>query len=634
MDEQAARLTSFRACGGALTPEQTGLLERLLATLTPDQLLWLSGFLAGVYRGTGASVSGEPASPAPTAAPDPSAAAAPEVTLLYGSQTGNAAWLAAEHAGRLKRQGIRAARRCMSEYPAGELARAKNLLVLISTHGEGDPPDAASALWQLIFSERAPQLPELRYSVLALGDITYDEHFCTAGRRIDERLEELGATRLFPRADCDVDFEEPAEEWFGGVTRALLGQRGAAPGQPAPAHVPDAPAPADTTAAAAPSPAARRAARPSYSRKNPFPAEVLENRDLNGPGAVRETRHLSLSLTGSGLKFEPGDSMGVYPTNHPRLVDELLEELGYSGEEPVAAGGERCSLRDALTEHCEITVLSRPLVEHVAGFAEHPLSEVLAGRQCDGPADYMKGRDLLDVLRDVRPEHIPAQELVSALRRLPARLYSIASSQKAHPDEAHLTITAVRYQAHGRDRYGVCSVQCAERVRPGERLPIYVNSNPYFRMPPDPDTPIIMIGPGAGVAPFRAFLEEREAAGAKGRTWLFFGARHARSDFLYQADWQRWQQSGVLTRMDVAFSRDTPQKVYVQHRMCEHAKDLFAWLEEGAYFYVCGDERRMAPDVHRTLLEIVEQQGSLARAQAEAYVADLQRERRYQRDVY
>ncbi len=558
-----------------------------------------------------------------------------QITLLEGSQTGNATWLAGLYAARLEEHGYRVTCCSMSQFPDVDLTRADTLLVLIGTFVNGEPPDSAAPFCRFLLEGDPPSLQGLRYSVLALGDTTYKDCFCTIGRRLDARLERLGAERFYPRVECDVDFEETADAWFEGVLDVLLNR----PHSEQPAedgkHV-DSPAgtgvPVSIRAAtiATQAATAKQATSGGYSRKNPFPAKVLENRNLNGPGSDRETRHLRLSLEDSGFAFEPGDSLGIYPTNHPRLVEELIGELGYDGDERVVVGQERHTLRDALSRHCEITVATGGLAEQFREWSKAGQSGVPE----TGQPRSMAGRDLLDLVRDFSLRGIPAQQLVSALRRLPARLYSFANCPRAHPDEAHVTISALRYRSGGRDRYGVCSVECAERIQPGDRLPVYVNANPYFRLPADPSTPVIMVGPGTGCAPFRAFLQQREQCGAKGNNWFFFGVRRQATDFLYRDDWHAWQRRGLLTRLDVAFSRDTPQKAYVQHLMNEHGKELFAWLEQGAHLYVAGDEKRMAPAVHQTLLEIVRREGGRDQGQAEDYVNNLQRDRRYQRDLY
>jgi sulfite reductase (NADPH) flavoprotein alpha-component len=460
-------------------------------------------------------------------------------------------------------------------------------------------------------------LDELRYSVLALGDTSY-EFFCQTGKDFDKRLEELGGKRLTPRVDCDVDFDEAAAEWMKDVLAelsqvsapAISGLAGAEVGVETPSE---------------------------YSRTNPFQAEVLENLNLNGRGSDRETRHLEISLEGSNLQYEPGDCLGIYPENHPRLVEELIEAMGWKAEElvPINKNGEERPLREALSRNFEITVLTKPLLEQASKFAQgSALAELLAVGKEQELRAYIGDRDLLDLIQDYTLKGIDAKDFVSILRKLPARLYSIASSAKAYPDEVHLTIRKVEYEVHGRNRYGVCSTQTAERLQPGDTLPVYIHHNPNFKMPQNSDTPMIMIGPGTGVAPFRAFLGEREETGAEGKNWLFYGDQHFTTDFLYQLDWQRWLKDGILTRMDVAFSRDTEKKVYVQHRMMENSKDLYQWMEDGASVYVCGDESKMAHDVHAALLKILEQEGGMSADAAAEYLTRMTQEKRYQRDVY
>ncbi len=374
-----------------------------------------------------------------------------------------------------------------------------------------------------------------------------------------------------------------------------------------------------------------------YSRTNPFYAEVLENINLNGRGSNKETRHIELSLEGSGLQYEPGDALGIYPENDPGLVQLILDELNWDPEEIVTINkqGDVLSLKDALTKHFEITVLTKPLLEQALKLSNHEsLRKLLSAGNEAELREYVHGRDLLDLIQDFGPWGVSAQELISILRKMPGRLYSIASSYAASEDEVHLTIGTVRYEAHGRKRKGVCSTLCAERLEPGDTLPIYIQKNPNFKLPGNPDTPIIMVGPGTGIAPFRAFMQEREEQEAQGKSWLFFGDQHFVTDFLYQTEWQQWLKDGVLTKMDVAFSRDTDQKVYVQHRMREHSQELYSWIQEGAVIYICGDEKHMAHDVHETLINIIEQEGKMNREQAEQYLSEMQQQKRYQRDVY
>ncbi|RXT07894.1 assimilatory sulfite reductase (NADPH) flavoprotein subunit [Ammoniphilus sp. CFH 90114] len=596
--------------------EQAELLNRLLPTLTPSQKVWLSGFLAAsqvttAIESTEAQVSQTQAS-AP-AAPQP---ISKEVAILYGSQSGNAQRLGVKAGKSLEGRGYQVTVSSMSDFKPNNLKKLSNLLVFVSTHGEGEPPDNALSFHEFLHSKRAPKLEGLRFSVLALGDSSY-EFFCKTGIDFDQRLEELGGERLFPRVDCDVDYDEPAAEWFEGVL-SRLGEGSVS-------------MPTGTSATAA------QVKESVYSRTNPFYAEVLENINLNGRGSNKETRHLEISLEGSGLSFEPGDSLGIYPENDPVLVDQLLEELKWDPQGTVTVNkqGEIRALKEALTSHFEITVLTKPLLQQAASFlSKDEAKELIAAGNEDKLKAYLQGRDLLDLIRDYGPWKGSAQDFISVLRKIPPRLYSIASSLAANPDEVHLTMGAVRYDAHGRERKGVCSIYCAERLQPGDKVSIYLQQNQNFKLPANPDTPIIMVGPGTGVAPFRSFMQEREESGAEGKSWMFFGDQHFVTDFLYQTEWQKWIKNGVLTKMDVAFSRDRDEKVYVQHRMLENSKELFAWLQEGAVVYICGDEKNMARDVHNTLVEIIEKEGGISREQAEAYLADMQQQKRYQRDVY
>ncbi|WP_135555085.1 assimilatory sulfite reductase (NADPH) flavoprotein subunit [Paenibacillus cymbidii] len=606
--------------------EQADLLNRLLPELTEAQRMWLCGYLAAWSGSSASAETGAASLSAAALAVAPSPAAAPavasvpqEATILFGSQTGNSQRLAKELKRKLDEQGVQTTLSSMSDYKPANLKKTRNLLIVVSTHGEGDPPDNALTFHEFVLGKRAPQLEDFRFSVLALGDSSY-EFFCKTGKDFDQRLEELGGKRLAPRVDCDVDYDEPAAAWIASVVDAFRATGGA-------------------TASAAPAAAAvgTAAATSAYSRSNPFYAEVLANVDLNGRGSQRETRHLELSLEGSGLSFEPGDCLGIYPENHPELVDRLIAAMGWQAETPVVANknGDKASLREALLRHYEITVLTKPLLEQAAKLGGgDALRDLLQPEREHELRAYLKGRDLLDLAQDFGPWQVAAADFVAILRKLPARLYSIASSSKANPDEVHVTIRAVRYEANGRERFGVCSVHSAERLLEGDKIAVYINENPNFKLPADPEAPIIMIGPGTGVAPFRSFLQEREETGAAGKSWLFYGDQHFLTDFLYQIEWQKWLKEGTLTRMDVAFSRDTDRKVYVQHRMLEKSRELYEWLQQGAYVYVCGDEKHMAHDVHATLGQILQSEGGLSAEQAAAYLTDLQQQKRYQRDVY
>jgi len=581
--------------------KQSALLNELLESLTPTQKIWLSGFFACSATETKTRPVAQNRSK--------------EVTILYGSQTGNSQGLAKKAGKALEEKGYQVHIEAMNDFKANQLKKVRNLLIIISTHGEGDPPDNAVLFHEYLHGKRAPKLDGLSYSVLALGDSSY-EYFCQVGKEFDKRLEELGGVRLYPRFDCDVDFEEPASEWLEGVIHSLEEQEGMA----------------EEVQHSLP---LQEQAVSSYSRSHPYQAEVLENINLNGRGSAKETRHLELSLAGSGLTYQPGDSLGIFPKNDPALVAELIEELKWSPEEsvPIQKQGDRVSLREALTSYYEITVLTKPLLQKVVELTQNEALATLLSNEKDWKA-YLKGRDLLDLVRDVGCWGDTAEEFVSILRKIPPRLYSIASSVKAYPDEVHLTVGTVRYTDHERERKGVCSCYLAERLELGEKVSVFVQENDNFRLPKDPQVPIIMIGPGTGVAPYRAFLQEREELGYDGKAWLFFGDQHFMTDFLYQTEWNQWLRNGILTRLTVAFSRDQEEKVYVQHRMLEESKEIFSWLEEGAVVYICGDEKKMAKDVHQALIEIIAQEGAYSREEAEAYLADMQKQRRYQRDVY
>lgn len=593
------------------TDEQVDLLNKILPTLSNTQQIWLSGYLTG-YQSQSADV--------PTVAQQQitSEKKVIELTVLYGSQTGNCQNLAEGFAGKLKDGGFKVNIASMNEFKPNQLKKLSHLLIVVSTQGEGDPPDNAIGFHEFLYSKRAPKLTDLNYSVLSLGDSSYDL-FCYTGKQFDERLAELGANRIIPRVDCDLDYDEPAEQWYESVFHALQEESGT-----------------DATTAAVQSSELAQGEK-VFSRTNPFYAEVYENINLNGRGSNKETRHLELSLEGSNLTFEPGDSIGIYPQNERHLAEKVIELLQLKEDEQVEVNKNvgHVSFVDALTHHVEITVLSKSLLEKLLPYTkDQAFSELVQSEDAEKLKEYIHGRDLVDLLSDFSSWTLTATDLITVLRKLPARLYSIASSYEANPDEVHLTIGKVNYEAHGRERNGVCSVQIAERVEPGDTLPIYVHKNPNFRLPEDDEAPIIMIGPGTGVAPFRAFVEHLDTIGSERKTWLFFGDQHYVTDFLYQTDWQGWLKNGSLTKLNVAFSRDQEEKDYVQHHLEKHAKDVYEWLEEGAHIYICGDEKHMAQDVHQTLLQIIQTEGQLSEDDAKTYVTHLQNQKRYQRDVY
>jgi sulfite reductase (NADPH) flavoprotein alpha-component len=594
-----------------LSREQAEQLSRLVADLRNDQLNWLSGYLAGL---SAAGAAAAPAAAQARAADE--AAEAPELTILVGSQTGNAEEIAQQAASRAESRGFRARVVDMGDVRKPQLKAAERLMVVVSTHGEGDPPDNALELHELIGSKKAPALKDTRFSVLALGDTSY-EHFCQTGRDFDARLETLGARRVHPRTDCDVDYEDAAEAWVEATLDAFAAESDGPPSNVV------AFGPVDTGSG-----------EQTYSRKNPFPASLIENLVLNGRGSSKETRHIEISLEDSGLGWEPGDALAVLPTNRPRDVEDVLAALGLSGEEVVSGPRGEIALREALAHDFEITTLTRPFLEAWSQLADSAqLEQLVSGRGTQPLREWMWGRQIIDVLQGWPVPGLDAQAFVDRLRRLPPRLYSIASSHAANPDEVHLTVAAVRYQSHGRAREGVASTWLADRVDDDTTVPVYIDRNKHFKLPGD-DTPIVMIGPGTGVAPFRAFLEEREIRGARGQNWLFFGDQHFHTDFLYQREWLKWREQGLLERIDVAFSRDQAEKVYVQDRIRENGAELHRWIADGAHVYVCGDAERMAPDVHQALIDVLAEHGGLSADEASAWLGQLQKDKRYQRDVY
>lgn len=590
-----------------LNGDQAQRLNDILGGMDRDQMTWLSGYLAGLNASGGQLSAASPAGAPQTAS------ALPEITVLYGSQTGNAEGVAEQARDRAKAHGFNVRLLDMADATKKDLKDPTNLVVVVSTQGEGDPPDTAIGFYELINGRKAPKLDGHRFAVLGLGDSSYDQ-FCQMGKEFDARLAELGAERISDRIDCDVDYEEPAEAWIETVLSRYAELSGA------------------TTAAAEQGSPAASTGESQWSKKNPFYAEILDTVVLNDDGSSKETRHIELSLEDSGLVYEPGDALGVVPQNDPDYVDELLEKLRISHDTELDTGSK---VRDALLAEFEVTTLTRPFLEKWAELSDDAeLRRILSDEARDEFKNWVYGRHIIDVIEQFPVDNLDAATFTQALRKLPPRLYSIASSYNAEPDEVHLTVGVVRYEAHGRARNGVTTGYLSEHVQPGDRIPIYVDRNKNFKLPHDHSTPMIMVGPGTGVAPFRAFMQERDDAGADGDNWLFFGDQHFHTDFLYQAEWLNWREKGLLTRLDVAFSRDQAEKVYVQDRMREKGAELYAWLERGAHFYVCGDGERMAADVHQALLDIAREHGGLDEDAAAQYVRDLQQSKRYQRDVY
>lgn len=597
-----------------LNAQQAAQLTSLIQNLSPTQATWISGYLAGL----GAQTSvGEVAPPAR----QPAASATEPLTVLYGSQTGNAEDIAEQLVERAQAEGLSAKAVDMLDYKPRDLKKEKNIVICVSTHGEGDPPDNAEELHEFVHGKKAPKLDDLNFSVLAFGDSSY-EHFCQTGRDFDAQLAALGATRVADRVDLDVDFDEAAETWIGDMVAGFKDKLG---GGDAPVEH------ANVTALPG---TAEQPAQPQWSRKNPYSAELLTNVVLNGEGSDKEVHHIELNTEDSGLTWEPGDSLGIIPANDPQVVAELIGALGAAADDEVTGLDGEVTLEHALTHQYEITTLTRPFLEKYAERAgSDELNALLAEDNRDALIEYMDGRYIVDLVEDYPIADITGADFVRLLRKLPPRLYSIASSHAANPDEIHLTVAAVRYQTHGRDRHGVASIQLADRSEDAQ-LPVYIDRNKNFKLPADDEAPIIMIGPGTGIAPFRAFLEEREERGAAGDNWVFFGAQYFRTDFYYQTDWLRWRDEGLLTRMDVAFSRDQEQKVYVQDKLREAGADVFEWIDNGASVYVCGDANAMAADVHDALADIIAKHGDRSADDAAAYLKALQKEKRYQRDVY
>ena len=590
--------------GCPLTPQQVEFLNTVLREpLSPTQAAWLSGYFAalcGMPAGAQAPSTQIPAN-------------LPLMTILYGSHTGNGEGIAETLMEMATEKGFNARVVDMEEFDPQELEKEQILFVIVSTHGEGDPPLAAEKLHAYLKDYSGPPLDKIKYAVFALGDSSY-QFYCQTGKDFDQYLEKAGAERIMDRVDADVDFEEPAEEWMTQVLekyQELAGTSGTG------------------TAAA---PAAKM--KTGYSKTNPFPAPVMVNINLNGEGSAKETRHIEMGLEGSGLIYEPGDALGVYPSNNPAYVEDLLTALKFSGDEQVTVGKETLPLRQAFLDKLDVTALSRPVMEKYAELAgSGELKTLLESGDAKAFGDYTWGRQILDMVSEYPVEGITPQQFVDLLRKIPARLYSIASSLKAFPEQVHLLVGVVRYHSFDRDREGVCSNFLA-RAEVGQKLPVYIQPNKNFRLPESGDTPIIMVGPGTGLAPFRAFLQERKATGANGKNWLFFGDQHQATDYLYGEELDKMREEGFLTRLDLAFSRDQERKIYVQHRMLENARELYGWLEEGACFYVCGDAERMAKDVHQALIDIVSQEGGRSKEQAEEYIDNLASARRYLRDVY
>ena len=576
------------------------------APFNGDQKYWLAGFLAGLHSRL--LVLEDKQHPAAGTG----AAATTQLHILYGSQTGNAEALAQTAAKSARAKGLVPVVQALGDVDLDVFATMRHVLIVTSTYGEGEMPDNAQLFWDAISASTAPRLEQMHFAVLAIGDTGYDG-FCQAGKFIDMRLEQLGAKRVVDRIDCDIDFEEPSSEWLNSSMPQFAASAGSS----------------GTVLESAP----EAPVIPGSNKSNPYAAALITNKRLSGEQSAKDIRHFEFDLSDSGLKYEAGDALGVIPVNEPSLVSLLLTQLNADYETPVP-GFDR-SLGDLLTYQFEISEPSRKLIEWVGqNTTNQELRHVLQHDDKDALGVWLWGKDTLDLLQLELTRTLAVPEFVALLRPLQHRAYSISSSSKAHPDQVHLTVASVRYHSGGRNRGGVCSTYLAERVRRGEKPAIFISPNKSFRVPANNSAPLIMVGPGTGIAPFRAFLQERQATGAQGKNWLFFGDQHQEHDFIYQDELLAWRDNGLLTRLDLAFSRDQEKKIYVQSRMLEQGAELYAWLQEGAYFYVCGDASRMAKDVDNALYEVVRQFGGLSTERAADYVDQLKKEKRYLRDVY
>jgi sulfite reductase (NADPH) flavoprotein alpha-component len=594
---------------GPLSDQQVKQLNELLLDMDVGQVQWLSGFLTGINTQTDPLVSGTPyfANPFQLKEAEP-------VWILYATHTGNSERLAKLSANRIEDLRISAKVSDMGSFKVKELRNIKRLLIIVSTHGIGEPPIQASELYEYLHGSKVPELKQLEYAVLALGDSAYTQ-FCQAGKDFDIVLAKLGAQRISERVDCDVDFEDDYTRWMEGVltTIAQSSQSGYTPAAPI-------------------QPTGVFKDGPIYNRKHPFGATVSKKINLNGRNSSKETIHLELDLSNSGLRYEPGDSLGVYASNSNRLIEPVLNTLHFSGEEMVETYQGKKTLLEALTTDYELTPLTSVSLSRYAELTESTrLSKIINDNT--SLVEYLYGRDIFDLIREF-PFKMTPEAFVALLRKNSPRMYSIASSQDAVDDEVHILTSVVRYEAYGRYKEGHCSSFLAGRIHENDKIKVFVDANSRFKLPLDPNLPVIMVGAGTGIAPYRAFIQQREIQEASGKSWLFFGERNFTTDFFYQTEWLHYLKEGVLTRADVAFSRDQKKKVYVQHRMLEQGKDLFKWLEEGAHIYVCGDAQKMAKDVDHALKEIIQTHGGMTREKVEEYVKYLQVTDRYQADIY
>ncbi|WP_145576556.1 NADPH-dependent assimilatory sulfite reductase flavoprotein subunit [Yersinia alsatica] len=589
-----------------LSPEQLARLQAAVGEFSPTQMAWLSGYFWGMVN----------QQPGAVVAPAVAAPAALTITLISASQTGNARRLAEQLRDDLLAAKLNVNLVNAGDYKFKQIAQERLLIIVASTQGEGEPAEEAVALHKFLLSKKAPKLPETAFAVFGLGDTSY-EHFCQAGKDFDNKLAELGAERLLDRVDADVEYQESAQQWRQQVVAALQAR-----------------APAQSTAAAAitQSGVVDEITSSPYSKTAPLTALLSVQQKITGRNSEKDVRHIEIDLGDSGLRYQPGDALGVWFDNSPALVDELLALLWLKGDELVSINGQNMPLSQALHSHLELTQNTTVIVDKYAALSrDETLIALLADRAA--LQYYAKNTPIVDMVRQA-PSDLNADQLVALLRPLTPRFYSIASSQAETENEVHITVGVVRYDIEGRPRTGGASGYLADRLEVDGDIRIFIEHNDNFRLPANPETPVIMIGPGTGIAPFRAFMQQREAEGATGKNWLLFGNPHFTEDFLYQVEWQRYVKDGLLTRIDLAWSRDQADKIYVQDKLREQGAELWSWIQQGAHIYVCGDANRMAKDVEQVLLDVVALHGAMDTEQADEYLSELRLARRYQRDVY
>lgn len=584
-----------------LSDEQQRQLSQALSTLNTQQLAWVSGYLYGLSQaGSQPAVTG-----AATAAPSGS------LTILYGSQTGNAKGVASAIKAQAEARGLPVTLTSMVDYKPKQLKKETHLLAVVSTYGEGEPPESAVDLYEQLKKGKVGKLEGLKFAVLGLGDSSY-EFFCQTGKDFDSLLTKAGADRVHELASLDVDYQDAAKAWGEQALNAIAATLSAGP--------------AGSSVASA---VQQAVGHSQYSKENPFPARLSVNQKITGRDSTKDIRHIEISLEESGIRYQPGDALGIWFDNDADLVGEVLALAHLSGDEATPHG----SLREVLSRELELTRLHGGFITGLADISDNAALKDLAGDKAQVNA-LVASAQVVDVLKRF-PTALTAEQLLGLLRPLTPRLYSIASSQSEVEEEVHLTVGVVRYpQEDGTVRSGAASSYLADRLPEDAEVRVFVEHNDNFRLPANPDTPVIMVGPGTGIAPFRAFLQEREAQGADGKNWLFFGNPHFTQDFLYQVEWQRYVKSGLLSKISLAFSRDQANKIYVQDRLREAGLELYQWLEAGAHFYVCGDANHMAKDVQEALLDVIAEHGQKSREEAEEYLSELRRAKRYQRDVY